>query len=165
MKERDIMPLLIIFILIPIIEIGLFIQVGSFIGMWKTIAIVIITAIIGTALLRRQGISTMTRLQSSLQTGENPVDPIAHGALILVSGVLLLTPGFFTDGIGFTLLIPQIRAALIKWGAARVLGGGFVVMNADAQKPRNPDNTILDGDYSVVDDEDKDPGDSGWTKH
>lgn len=157
------MPLLIIFILIPIIEIGLFIQVGGFIGMWKTIAIVIITAIIGTTLLRRQGISTMARLQSSLQTGENPVDPIAHGALILVSGVLLLTPGFFTDGIGFTLLVPQIRAALIKWGAARVLGGGFVVMNPDTHPPRNPDNTVLDGDYSVVDDED--PGDSGWTKH
>ncbi len=160
------MPLLIIFILIPIIEIGLFIQVGSFIGMWKTIAIVIITAIIGTTLLRKQGISTMTRLQTSLQTGENPVDPIAQGALILVSGVLLLTPGFFTDGIGFTLLIPQIRAALIKWGAARVLGGGFVVMNAGPQQQQpNPDNTVLDGDYSVVDDEDKDPGDSGWTKH
>ncbi len=159
------MPLLIIFILIPIIEIGLFIQVGGFIGMWKTIAIVIITAIIGTTLLRRQGISTMARLQSSLQTGENPVDPIAHGALILVSGVLLLTPGFFTDGIGFTLLVPQIRAALIKWGAARVLGGGFVVMNTGPQQQPNSDNTVLDGDYSVLDDEGQDPGDSGWTKH
>ncbi len=159
------MPLLIIFILIPIIEIGLFIQVGGFIGMWKTIAIVIITAIIGTTLLRRQGISTMARLQSSLQTGENPVDPIAHGALILVSGVLLLTPGFFTDGIGFTLLVPQIRAALIKWGAARVLGGGFVVMNTGPQQQPNSDNTVLDGDYSVLDDEGQDPGDSGWSKH
>jgi UPF0716 protein FxsA len=159
------MPLLIIFILIPIIEIGLFIQIGGYIGTWNTIAIVIITAIIGTTLLRRQGISTMARLQSSLQTGENPVDPIAHGALILVSGILLLTPGFFTDAIGFTLLIPQIRAALIKWGAARMLGGGFVVMNPDTQPPRNPDNTVLDGDYSVLDDEDNDPGDSGWTKH
>jgi len=159
------MPLLIIFILIPIIEIGLFIQVGGFIGMWKTIAIVIITAIIGTTLLRRQGISTMARLQSSLQTGENPVDPIAHGALILVSGVLLLTPGFFTDGIGFTLLVPQIRAALIKWGAARVLGGGFVVMNTGPQQQPNSDNTVLDGDYSVLDDEGQDSGDSGWTKH
>ena len=160
------MPLLLIFILIPIIEIGLFIQVGGFIGMWKTIAIVIITAIIGTALLRRQGISTMARLQSSLQTGENPVDPIAHGALILVSGILLLTPGFFTDGVGFTLLIPPIRAALIKWGAAKVLGSGNFVMRTEAGRPRDADNgKILDGDYSVIDDEDTDPGNSGWTKH
>ena len=80
------MPLLILFILIPIIEIGLFVQVGGVIGLWPTLAIVILTAIIGTTMLRNQGISTMARLQSSLQTGESPVDPIVHGALILVSG-------------------------------------------------------------------------------
>ncbi len=159
------MPLLLIFILIPIIEIGLFIQVGGYIGMWKTIAIVIITAIIGTTLLRRQGISTMARLQSSLQTGENPVDPIAHGALILVSGVLLLTPGFFTDGIGFALLIPPIRSALIKWGAAKVLGSGNFTMKTETQGGQSTNNdNILDGDYSVIDDEDSNAGDSGWTK-
>ena len=165
MYERDIMPLLLILILIPIIEIGLFIQVGDMIGLWKTLAIVVITAIIGTILLRKQGISTMARLQSSLQTGENPVDPIAHGALILVSGILLLTPGFFTDGIGFALLIPPIRTALIKWGAARMIGGGFVVANTNTQKPQKSNDTVLDGEYSIVDDDADDSGDSGWTKH
>lgn len=134
--------------------------------MWKTIAIVIITAIIGTTLLRRQGISTMARLQSSLQTGENPVDPIAHGALILVSGVLLLTPGFFTDGIGFTLLVPPIRSALIKWGAAKVLGSGNFAMKTETRTQHRTNNdNVLDGDYSVIDDEDGNTGDSGWTKH
>ncbi|MBL4750650.1 MAG: FxsA family protein [Amylibacter sp.] len=162
------MPLLILFILIPIIEIGLFIQVGGAIGLWPTLAIVILTAVIGTSMLRKQGISTMARLQSSMQSGENPVDPMVHGALILVSGVLLLTPGFFTDGLGFLLLLPPVRAALIKWGAAKMMGSGFVVMQSanQPQKPTQPNNnTVLDGEFSVVDEEADDPGDSGWTKH
>jgi len=157
------MPLLILFILIPIIEIALFIKVGGFIGLWPTIAIVILTAVIGTNMLRTQGLSTLARLQSSLQTGENPVDPMVHGALILLSGVLLLTPGFFTDSIGFLLLIPPVRTALIKWGAAKAFGGGFVVMGQ--RRPQQPDDSsVLDGDYSVLDDEPENPGDSGWTK-
>jgi UPF0716 protein FxsA len=157
------MPLLILFILIPIIEIALFIKVGGFIGLWPTLAIVIMTAVIGTNMLRTQGLSTLARLQSSLQTGENPIDPIVHGALILLSGVLLLTPGFFTDGIGFLLLIPPVRTALIKWGAAKAFGGGFVVMGQRRQQQPD-DSSVLDGDYSVLDDEPENPGDSGWTK-
>ena len=159
------MPLLILFILIPIIEIGLFIQVGGVIGLWPTLAIVVLTAIIGTTMLRKQGISTMARLQSSMQTGKNPVDPMVHGALILVSGVLLLTPGFFTDGVGFLLLFPPIRAALIKWGASKILGRGFVSMNQTGQTRQSDDNTVLNGEFSIVDDDPEDPGDSGWTKH
>ncbi|KAB7614573.1 FxsA [Amylibacter sp. SFDW26] len=161
------MPLLLIFILIPIIEIALFIQVGGFLGLWPTLAIVILTAFIGTTMLRTQGMSTMARLQSTMQTGENPVDPMVHGALILVSGVLLLTPGFFTDGIGFALLIPQIRSALIKWGATKMFSGGnFVVMNQGHPQQHKPaDSDVVDADYTVVEDDDVDPGDSGWTKH
>jgi UPF0716 protein FxsA len=158
------MLLLILFILIPIIEIALFIQVGGMIGLWPTLAIVVLTAIIGTTMLRNQGLSTMARLQSSLSTGENPVDPMVHGALILVSGVLLLTPGFFTDGVGFALLLPPIRSALIKWGATKAFGGGFVVMNQNGRPQQPTDTSVLDGEYSVLDDESETPGDSGWTK-
>lgn len=159
------MPLLILFILIPIIEIALFIQVGGFLGLWPTLAIVVLTAMIGTSMLRKQGISTMARLQSTMQTGENPVDPMVHGALILVSGVLLLTPGFFTDGVGFALLIPPIRAALIKWGATKVISGGSVHMNTGAGPKTQKDTSVVDGDFTVVDESDEKNGDSGWTKH
>jgi UPF0716 protein FxsA len=162
------MPLLILFILIPIIEIALFIQVGGFLGLWPTLAIVVLTAMIGTSMLRKQGISTMARLQASMQTGENPVDPMVHGALILVSGVLLLTPGFFTDGVGFALLIPPVRAALIKWGATKVISGGSVHMSGgrNPNQPQQPkDSSIVDGEFSVVDETDEKNGDSGWTKH
>jgi len=159
------MPLLILFILIPIIEIGLFIQVGGVLGLWPTLAIVVLTAIIGTTMLRKQGVSTMARLQSSMQSGQSPVDPMVHGALILISGVLLLTPGFFTDGIGFLLLLPPVRAALIKWGAAKMMSGGFGAMNQANKHQQQNSNTVLDGEFSVVDDDPKDSGDSGWTKH
>lgn len=158
------MPLLILFILIPIIEIGLFIQVGGFIGLWPTLAIVILTAYIGTMMLRKQGTSTLARLQSNLNTGESPVDPMVHGALILVSGVLLLTPGFFTDGVGFALLIPAVRGALIKWGATKVFSSGAVVMQNASTPNSKTGNTVLDGEFSVLDDEPKSSGDSGWTK-
>lgn len=160
------MPLLLIFILIPIIEIALFIKVGGFLGLWPTLAIVILTAFIGTTMLRTQGMSTMARLQSTMQTGENPVDPMVHGALILVSGVLLLTPGFFTDAVGFILLIPQIRSALIKWGATKMFSGNFTVMNqGQPQHHKSGDSDVVDADYTVVEDDNNDPGDSGWTKH
>ena len=98
---------------IPIIEIALFIKVGGLIGVWPTIALVILTAIIGGALLRAQGFAAMTRLQASLAEGGDPRGPLAHGATILLAGLLMLTPGFFTDIIGFLLLLPPVRAALI----------------------------------------------------
>ena len=170
--------LLIIFVAVPIIEIFLFIQVGDAIGTWPTIATVIITAFIGTQLLRSQGLATLSNLQNSVGAGQNPMDHIAHGAMILVAGVVLLTPGFFTDAVGFALLIPPVRAALIKAGAARMAGnvhvGGF-----GNTSQRNPDSNsmfnihegtgsssddIVDADFTVVDEPQK-PGNSGWTKN
>ena len=91
------MRLLLAFIAVPLIEIGLFIQVGDYIGLWPTLLIVLLTAVIGTSLVRSQGIQALTKLQNSFLTMQNPVEPLAHGAMILFAGALLLTPGFFTD--------------------------------------------------------------------
>lgn len=158
--------LFLIFVAIPIVEIGLFIQVGGWLGLWPTLLIVILTAFLGTNLLRRQGLATLSRLQGSVSKGENPMDPIAHAAMILVSGVLLLTPGFFTDGIGFALLLPSIRTALIKWGAAQILQSNTVVFSNMSQGPAQTSDTSepLDGDFTVLDDDPENPGTSGWTK-
>ncbi|PWR02893.1 exclusion protein FxsA [Meridianimarinicoccus roseus] len=101
--------LLAAFIGIPLIEIGLFIQVGGLIGLWPTLLIVVVTAIIGTAMVRSQGIAALANIQGALDRFDNPAEPLAHGAMILVSGVLLLTPGFFTDALGFALLVPAVR--------------------------------------------------------
>lgn len=166
--------LFIILIVVPIIEIALFVQVGGAIGLWPTLATVVLTAIIGSVLLRAQGIATLSRLQDSLNTGTNPLDPIANGALILLAGVVLLTPGFFTDAVGFALLVPPVRALVIKWIAARIASGQFTVhsnMNSARNNTRrqDPGPSTLDGEYSVVDEDDEGTpprnGSSGWTKH
>lgn len=103
---------LLIFIAVPIIEIAAFIKVGEFIGLWPTIACVILTAIIGTFLLRQQGLSVLRKAQGSLHNNQLPVDSVVHGAFLLVAGALLLTPGFFTDAVGFILLIPPARTII-----------------------------------------------------
>ena len=161
------MLLLLIFVAVPIIEIALFIQVGGAIGTWPTIGIVIITAIVGTMLLRTQGFATLGNLQSSLGKGENPVTHIAHGALILVAGVVLLTPGFFTDAVGLALLMPPVRALIIKYGAERFKNGSFTVHqsgsfgNQQSQQPTDPN--VVEAEYTDVSDDDIKPGNSGWT--
>ena len=108
------MPLLILtlFIGIPLIEIYLFIGVGGLIGTWPTITLVILTAFIGTAMLRQQGIATMARAQAELRDGQLPVQQFFNGFCVLLGGLMLLTPGFLTDTLGFGLLLPPLRAVL-----------------------------------------------------
>ncbi|MBO0216733.1 FxsA family protein, partial [Vibrio sp. Vb2880] len=92
--------LLLAFIFVPIIEIGLFIQVGGFLGLWPTIALVLITAFVGASLVRSQGIKTLMSVQGRLEQGEIPAQQIFEGVMLAVAGVLLLTPGFMTDALG-----------------------------------------------------------------
>lgn len=98
-----------IFILIPIAELALLIQVGSHIGLLWTILCILLTAIIGVSLLRIQGINTLMKAQSRLQTGELPATELAEGFILALAGALLLTPGFITDAFGFLLLVPIFR--------------------------------------------------------
>ena len=109
------MYLFLAFLMVPIVEIALFIQVGSFIGLWPTLAIVVLTAVIGTWLVRTQGRIALHRLQRSFSELNDPTEPLAHGAMILIAGVLLLTPGFFTDALGFALLMPPVRVAVFRY--------------------------------------------------
>lgn len=120
------MPLFLLLLIVPIIEIALFIEVGGLLGLWPTIAIVIITAVLGTMMLRSQGAWAMQDLQRSMSGQGDPGKALAHGAMILVSGVLLLTPGFFTDAVGFALLFPPVRLALMKAVGARMKGSVHV---------------------------------------
>lgn len=158
--------LFIIFVVVPIIEIALFIKVGGFIGLWPTLAIVVLTALAGSSLLRSQGFATLANLQDKLRTGGDPINPIAHGALILVAGVLLLTPGFFTDTVGLSLMVPRVRIWVIRWIGQRIAKGDIrVYSNTNAPpRQRRDDDGALEGDYTVVDEEPDKKGESGWTK-
>lgn len=106
--------LFVLFVIIPIIEIAVLMQVGAWLGAWPTIAIVVITAWLGAKNVKQQGIATLQSVQTKMANGEAPSDEIVAGLLLLVAGVLLVTPGFVTDFFGLSLLIPQVRTTLIK---------------------------------------------------
>jgi UPF0716 protein FxsA len=159
--------LFIAFLAVPLIEIALFIQVGGLIGLWPTLAVVILTAVLGTRLIRSQGRSAMNDLRGSFSKLEDPSEPLAHGAMILFSGALLLTPGFFTDAVGFALLTPPIRRAVFAYAKARI-NVQHVHMGQAPHNPhrRSADNSVIDGDFVEVEpDSPTGSGDSGWTKH
>lgn len=105
--------LFILFVIVPIIEIAVLMQIGSWLGVWPTIAIVIITAWLGAKNVKQQGIVTLNSVQEKMATGEMPSEDIVAGLLLLVAGVLLVTPGFVTDIFGLSLLVPAIRKSLI----------------------------------------------------
>jgi len=120
--------LFLLFLAVPIIEIYLLIQVGSLIGAIPTIALVVFTAVLGALLLRRQGFQTLMRARASMERGEIPAVQMLEGVVLLISGALLLTPGFFTDALGFAGLIPPLRRRAIHALLARgviIAAGGY----------------------------------------
>ncbi|MXQ08240.1 FxsA family protein [Alphaproteobacteria bacterium GH1-50] len=157
------MRLFLLFLLVPLIEIALFIQIGGLIGLWPTLAIVILTAILGTFLVRSQGLQVLNQLRGSFEELRDPTEPLAHGAMILFSGALLLTPGFFTDAVGFALLVPGIRSAMYRTIRKRV---NIETVQYGSRPQRAPeDPTIIDGDYEDLDPPKGQQGPSGWTRH
>ena len=97
------------FIIIPIIEISIFITIGSNIGILNTIAIILLTALIGIFLVRRRGLSILFNAQNNLSQGIMPTEEIKGGIFLLISGLLLITPGFFTDCIGFSMFLKPVQ--------------------------------------------------------
>ncbi|GFE64546.1 FxsA family protein [Litoreibacter roseus] len=160
--------LFLLFVTIPIVEIALFIRVGGFIGLWPTLAIVVMTAFLGTVLVRAQGLAAIGQIKSNLNEFRDPTESLAHGAFILASGLLLLTPGFFTDAVGFALLVPPVRLALFHWLKARVKVATFEQAHARQQSRRPANRDIIDGEFEEVADDgrsDKADTPSGWTRH
>ena len=159
------MPLFLAFLLVPLIEIALFIQIGGLIGLWPTLVIVVLTAILGTLLVRQQGRMALAQLRTSFSELNDPSEPLAHGAMILFSGALLLTPGFFTDAVGFLLLMPPFR----RWAFAQLrkrMNVQTFAMGPENGARRGAD--IIDGEFHEAEPEPsrRRPGEpSGWTRH
>ena len=103
------------FFAVPLIEIILFIEIGSRIGTWLTLSIVAGTALLGASLARREGLKTWWRIQDKLSSGSMPDAELLDAVVILLAGALLLTPGFFTDAVGFLLLYPGTRQVIKRW--------------------------------------------------
>ncbi len=107
-------------LVIPVLEIAAFIVIGQQIGVLATLLMILVTAILGSILLRIQGFQIITRINEATARGELPGRELGHGAMILVAGVLLLTPGFITDFLGFVLFIPQARSAIWQMIRTRI---------------------------------------------
>ena len=144
-----------ILIIVPIIEIALFVQVGGAIGLGWTLIIILATAMLGARAIRRQGIEALVRAQAQMASGQPPVGEIVHGVLILIAGILLLTPGFMTDALGFLLLFPAARLFVLELAASFILPKLFSGINARrGGAPKPNDAKIIDGDYRVEDPDD-----------
>lgn len=140
--------LFLLFVGVPAAEIALFIVVGGEIGVWATIGLVLLTAIAGSALIRRQGLRTLLRAQDTLARSELPIEEAFDGVCLVAAGALLLTPGLFTDAIGLLLLVPPfrvlIRRPLLRRLEVRMTAHGF-------RPPESDRGPIIDGEFQEVD--------------
>ncbi len=135
-----------LFLIIPFIEIYLLLKIGAIVGVFPTIFLVVFTAVLGAWLLRQQGLATWQRLQESLAKGTIPAFEMIEGPILLVGGALLLTPGFFTDILGFLCLIPATRKKLAHY----IIAKGIITTTGAApgpQKPKSGPSNIIEGEY------------------
>lgn len=143
--------LLALFIVVPLVEIYLLVKIGGLIGALPTIALVVFTAVLGTLLLRWQGLATLGRVQANLAAGQLPALEMLEGVVLLLCGVLLLTPGFFTDVLGFLCLITPLRQRLVIAVVARF--GTPVKPAPDASAtPSSQGPATLEGEFRREDD-------------
>jgi UPF0716 protein FxsA len=152
------MPLLIAFLVLPIVEIALFILVGGWIGLWPTIGLVLLAAVAGTALMRSAGAQAGQRVRASMMQDTDPSEAIVRMAMSFVAGMLLVIPGFLTDAAALVILIPQVqRAAFTALRrrarmSASVMGatvdGTWQQARPSANRP--PADRVIDGDYTNV---------------
>lgn len=150
------MILFIIFVIIPLIEISLFITVGDAIGLFNTLFLCFLTAVIGSVFIRHQGLKTLFSARSALNHNEMPVQEMFDGICIAVAGALLLTPGFFTDAIGFSLLVPPFREFMRKEIAKRMdvyVAGQNYTETHHYRRPQSPD--VIDAEYERLDEDEE----------
>ena len=145
------MPLLLLLLAVPVGEVFIFLEVGSVIGTWPTIGLIVGTAVVGGTILRWQGLQTLARARRQLAANRLPVAEMAEGAALALAAVLLLTPGFFTDALGAALLLPPLRRSLLRRLLTR-LAPHARPAGADAGPSAAADGArIIDGEYQVLD--------------
>ncbi|MDF1583134.1 MAG: FxsA family protein [Methyloprofundus sp.] len=135
------------FLIIPFVEIYLLLQIGGIVGVFPTIALVVLTAIIGAGLLKQQGLITWQRFQDSLAKGILPAYEMVEGPILLVGGALLLTPGFFTDIIGFACLIPTLRKKIAQY----IIEKRLVQAGVSPQQQAKAQPDVIEGEYRKED--------------
>lgn len=144
------MPFLILFIVLPILEIWTFIEVGDEIGFFATLGLCILSAMIGIVIAKLQGIFTLEAIRQSMKKGEMPLPEIMDGFLLMTAAIALIIPGFITDIIGFALLIPQVRAIIKqRYGQAFTAGGKMHARYTE--RSTIIDEDVIEGEFERVD--------------
>ena len=133
--------LFILFIVMPFVEIALLIKLGDVLGFWRTIGIVVVTAVVGAYVLQAQGAATLRRVSQSMTSGEPPIKPMVDGLFLAISGAFLLTPGVVTDAIGLLLLVPPVRHAIARWGFGRIVKSGNFTVHTHTAGPGRDEPT------------------------
>lgn len=143
--------LIAILIGLPILEIAVFIRAGEAFGFWPTVGAIIATAVIGAALVRWQGISTLMKAQQAVAEHRFPVEEVFDGFCILFAGALLITPGFVTDTIGFLLLVPPLRTVFRRWVSRYLVASGRITVTATQHPANGPaQGVVIDGEFKEV---------------
>jgi len=153
------MPLLLLFLIgVPIVEIALFIEIGGYIGLWPTLATILVTAVVGAALVRKQGLATLAKAQAEVDAGRPPVRELFDGVCILIAGALLLTPGFMTDALGLALLVPGFRTVLGRRLLELLKARGTTTVHWQTHATRgHGGGTVVDADFEDVTDQPQRP--------
>ena len=136
------------FLIIPFIEIYLLLQIGGIVGVMPTIFLVVFTAVLGAWLLRQQGLATFKRFQENMAQGVVPAFEMIEGPILLVGGALLLTPGFFTDVVGFACLVPGFRKMIAQY----VIEKHLIQAGSPFQARKAEDNNVIEGEFKKDDD-------------
>jgi UPF0716 protein FxsA len=151
--------LALLFIAVPVGEIYILLEVGGMLGLVPTLGIIVVTAVVGAYLARHQGLAALREMQRAMATGEKVGRSIIEAALVLVAGVTMLTPGFFTDAVGLLLLVPPVRRLVAGWIASRAVasGGGGPTIIMGGQGPFGPFGGPMPGQTGPDDTDDEDP--------
>jgi len=156
--------LFLIFTSVSLLEIYVLVKIGGFLGAWPTVALVVVTALVGSALVRSQGLQLLQQLQQRMAQGEMPGQQLVEGGMLIITGVLLVTPGFVTDICGLLLLQPAIRANIAKFIMANVklnstasMSGGFYQSSSDSpfgtkSANKKVDEDVIEGEFERKDD-------------
>ncbi|HLZ66201.1 MAG TPA: FxsA family protein [Aliidongia sp.] len=134
---------------VPLIEIAGFVLIGPYLGVGGTLAEIILTGMLGMAIIRRQGFETLVRLRAAANAGETPLPVAVDGGIQVLAGLLLVVPGFFTDAIGLLLLIPPVRALAVAWTLRWLARSGAQVHVGQPGKPAET-RTVIETEYEII---------------
>lgn len=147
------MPFFIIFVLIPLAELMVFATVGEEIGLFNTLALAFLTAVIGGSIVKHQGLQTVLAMRQAMDMGKMPLSEMFDGFCLIVAGACLITPGFITDTVGFLLLIPPVRTTVKHYIRHHTTWGVETPQEFHSHRPHNPN--VIEGEYERMDEDDK----------